>query len=180
MWRFLSILERRRFIKNNVFVGDNFVFGPGGRLWAPSRLSFGNNVSLGSFVRIEVDGVVGDNALIASNVGIIGRNDHDFMAVGTTVRFSNWVGDFPIRQSLKTRIGSDTWLGYGVTVLSGVTIGDSTIIGAGSLVLNDIPPNSIAVGSPAKVIGHRFDKQDYIEHWKLLTQNGVRTSEHLI
>jgi len=53
------------------------------------------------------------------------------------------------------RIGSDVWLGVGVTVTAGVTIGDGAVIGARSVVTEDIPPNAIAVGSPARVIRYR-------------------------
>ena len=56
-------------------------------------------------------------------------------------------------------VGNDVWIGYGVKVLSGVTIGDGAIIGANSLVTKDIPPYAIAVGSPAKVIKYRFDEE---------------------
>lgn len=49
-------------------------------------------------------------------------------------------------------IGEDCWLGGGVTVCPGVTIGDRCIIGAGSVVVKDIPSDSIAVGNPCKVV----------------------------
>jgi maltose O-acetyltransferase len=49
-------------------------------------------------------------------------------------------------------IGSNVWLGGGVIVLAGVTIGDNSVIGAGSVVTNDIPADSVAVGNPARVI----------------------------
>lgn len=52
------------------------------------------------------------------------------------------------------RIGAGSWLGTGVVVLPGVTIGEHVVIGSNSVVCDDIPSNSIAVGSPAKVIRH--------------------------
>lgn len=52
-------------------------------------------------------------------------------------------------------IGSDVWLGTRVTVTAGVTIGDGCIVGAGAVVTKDLPPNSIAVGVPAKVVSSR-------------------------
>ena len=55
----------------------------------------------------------------------------------------------------KIFIGNGVWLGAHVIVLAGVTIGEGAVIGANSVVTKDIPPNSIAVGSPAKVISFR-------------------------
>ena len=51
-----------------------------------------------------------------------------------------------------TRIGDNVWLGANVVVTSGVTIGERSVIGANSVVTHDIPPFSIATGSPAKVL----------------------------
>lgn len=65
----------------------------------------------------------------------------------------------PIREQGVTARGivieDDVWLGAGVTVVDGVTIGRSSIIGAGAVVTSDIPPYSIAVGTPAKPIKDR-------------------------
>lgn len=53
------------------------------------------------------------------------------------------------------RIGNDVWIGAHTIILPGVTIGDGAVIGAGSVVTKDIPPYSIAVGNPAKIIKQR-------------------------
>jgi len=50
------------------------------------------------------------------------------------------------------RIGSGVWIGGGAIVLPGVTIGDGCVIGAGSVVTRDLPPFSLAVGNPARVV----------------------------
>ena len=52
-------------------------------------------------------------------------------------------------------IGNDVWLGTKVVITAGVTIGEGCIVGAGAVVTKNLPPNSIAVGIPAKVIGKR-------------------------
>ncbi len=58
-------------------------------------------------------------------------------------------------------IGNDVWIGTNSLVLSGTTIGDGAVIGAGSVVRGRIPPYAIAVGSPCRVVMHRF-KPDVI------------------
>ncbi|MCX7595635.1 MAG: acyltransferase, partial [Fischerella sp.] len=56
-------------------------------------------------------------------------------------------------------IEDDCWLGHGVTVLDGVTIGKGSVIGAGAVVTKDIPPYSVAVGIPAKVVKSRISDE---------------------
>ena len=57
-------------------------------------------------------------------------------------------------------IGNDVWIGANVVVLDGVSIGDGAIIGAGAVVTRDIPPFSIAVGVPCRVVKYRFDPRE--------------------
>jgi virginiamycin A acetyltransferase len=61
-----------------------------------------------------------------------------------------------------TVVGNDVWIGQNVTVMPGVHIGDGAIIGANSVVAKDIPPYSVAVGNPCRVVRKRFD-DDLIE-----------------
>lgn len=53
----------------------------------------------------------------------------------------------------------DVWIGYGATVLSGVTLGKGSVVGAGALVCGDVPSYAIVAGIPAKVIRYRFDDE---------------------
>lgn len=57
-----------------------------------------------------------------------------------------------LQYNLSVRIGRNCWLGAGVVVLPGVSIGDNTVIGAGSVVTRDIPANVVAVGSPCRIL----------------------------
>ena len=58
----------------------------------------------------------------------------------------------------QTIIGNDVWIGCNTIVLSGVTIGDGAIIGAGSIVTKDVPPFAVVIGAPAKIVKYRFEK----------------------
>jgi len=136
----------------------------------------GRDVYIGKNVTIEVDGEIGDGTLIANNVGIVGRSDHRTDQVGVPIRHATWVGDNPLQQSLPTRIGADVWVGFGAIILSGVTIGDSSLIAAGALVTKSIPNNSIAVGAPATVSRNRFSDADYDAHWGALRADGYSPS----
>lgn len=71
--------------------------------------------------------------------------------------------------NLPIHIGKNCWLGAGVIVLPGVTIGDNSVIGAGSVVTKDIPANVVAVGNPCKVLReiNEHDKEFYFKDRKI-------------
>jgi len=171
--KLLETVLRRLAIRKNVEVGLGFHVGPGSVIWAPRKLLIGKDVYVGKNVTIQVDGQIGDNVLIANSVGIVGRTDHDFSTVGIPIRQADWVGDHPAHLSKTTRIGSDVWIGYGSIILSGVTIGDSAIVAAGSLVKQNVPSNCIVAGSPATFRRKRFTEREFVLHWTTLERQGM-------
>jgi acetyltransferase-like isoleucine patch superfamily enzyme len=76
-----------------------------------------------------------------------------------------WTGSVPASARKRfedlpaTHIGSDVWLGYAAIVLPGVTIGNGAIVGAGSVVIDDVPPYAIVVGTPARILRYRFSPE---------------------
>lgn len=66
-------------------------------------------------------------------------------------------------------IGKNCWLGAGVIVLPGITIGDNVVIGAGSIVTKDLPPNVVAVGNPCRILRkiNEHDKEYYYKNRKI-------------
>lgn len=172
--RVRSAMSRRRTLTGNVQVGEGFRFGTGSFVWAPRGLEVGLNVSIGSDVRIEADGLIGDSVLIANSAAIVGRHDHEVTNVGIPIRDGKWVGTSPDELSRPTTIGSDVWIGFRATILSGVVVGDCSIVGAASVVTRDVPPNSIVAGNPARIIGERFSPEDLAAHWVKLKAKGIR------
>ena len=137
-----------------VSFGKNVYIGRNSTISAFTGLSIGSDIYIGKNVTIEADGVVGDKTIIANNVGIVGKNDHDIsnpnvpMFDALTVRECTDL-------SQEIRIGNGVWIGYGAVVLSGISIGSNSIIAAGSVVTKDVPSKSIVAGNPARIIKKR-------------------------
>lgn len=109
------------------------------------NISLGRNVFLGPYTAVYGHGGVsiGDQTLISMHCRILSSN-HTVPAFDTDIRSQPDV-------LLSTKIGRDVWLGTGVTVLGGVSIGDGCVVGAGAVVTKSLPPGAIAMGVPAVV-----------------------------
>jgi acetyltransferase-like isoleucine patch superfamily enzyme len=130
---------------SNVLIGrQSMIKTRGGNIKIHDHVHIGPNCLLGSAEHLEI----GEYTLIGFNCSI-GGLQHGFENSDKLI----------VKQALVSRggvtIGRDVWLGGHVSVMDGVTIGDSSVIGAGSVVVNDIPPYSVAVGVPARVIRTR-------------------------
>ncbi|HEY4504912.1 MAG TPA: acyltransferase [Candidatus Paceibacterota bacterium] len=115
----------------------------------PERITLGDNVSLNEYVWLNgVGGIeIGNMVRIAPYTCIVSF-DHEFKDPNVPIKFQT-------KRLAKVVIEDDVWLGSHVVVTSGVRIGKGSVIGAGSVVTKDIPPYSIAVGVPARVIKKR-------------------------
>lgn len=114
----------------------------------------GHNVQFGPYCRVMAEVEFHNNILMASSVVFVGKNDHLFNVPCQTI----WNGRRGIDK--KTVVEDDVWIGHGVIVLGGVTIGKGSIIAAGSVVTKDIPPCEIWGGNPARKIKDRFALND--------------------
>lgn len=166
---------RRLSVHENVVYGDNFRVGRSCVVSSPHGLIIGDSVSVGPFTTIQVDGEIGDFALIGMGVQIVGRDDHAIDEVGVPYFMSTWVAERDPRPRDRVDIGRDVWVGGRATILGGVTIGEGALIGAGAVVTRDIPAYSIAVGNPARVVGERFPASLQQAHADGLDSYGDRT-----
>lgn len=106
------------------------------------NITFGKRIFLNSGCKFQDQGgiVIGDDCLIGHNA-VLATLNHDLRpARRADMRPSPVV------------IGRNVWIGANVTVVPGVTIGDNAVIGAGSVVTKDVMADSVAVGSPARVV----------------------------
>jgi acetyltransferase-like isoleucine patch superfamily enzyme len=107
---------------------------------------------------VQCDLTVGDDVLIASRVAFVGRDDHRFDVVGSTI----W--DSPRGDTHRTVVHDDVWIGHGAIIVAGVQIGTGSVVAAGSVVVKDVPSYSIVGGNPARVIRERFGPAELEAH----------------
>lgn len=117
----------------------------------PLFVDYGRNISVGArtFINYNLTALdtarieIGEDCQIGPHVQLLTPTH----PVDPEQRRAKWEAAAPIT------IGDNVWLGGGVIVLPGVTIGSDSVIGAGSVVTNDVPEGVVAVGNPARVIG---------------------------
>ena len=141
-----SDYEKRKEIIRKLFKKTGKDFHIESDFWC----DYGYNIEVGenfyanhNVVMLDAGGITfGDNVFIAPQCG--------FHTSGHPIDAE--VRNTPLEFAKPIVIGNDVWIGAGVQVCPGATIGNNVVIGAGSVVVNDIPDNSLAVGNPCKVI----------------------------
>jgi maltose O-acetyltransferase len=124
--------------------------GEGTEIRPPFLVDYGSQIRVGArcfanygLVALDVATItIGDDVQIGPNVQLLTPTH----PVDPGPRRDKWEAAKPIA------IGDNVWLGGGVVVLPGVTIGENTVVGAGSVVTRDLPANVVAVGNPARVV----------------------------
>ena len=113
------------------------------RILASKNIKVGNRtcpgINSGCYVQAKNGIEIGHNFRMGPNVGLVSAN-HDL------ADYEHWLKDGPIK------IGDNVWLGMGVVVLPGVTIGDNVVVASNSVVTKNLPDNVIAGGIPCKVL----------------------------
>jgi len=150
-----SVLVRPLQIRGsrNIRIGKNVIINQYAWLFADDNskekknlITIGDNVYIGHFAHIAAINCISieENVLVADRVYITDHNHRHGRNID--VRFSDAVSKGPVR------IGKGCWIGEGACILSGVEVGEGSVIGANAVVTNSIPSNCMAAGSPAKVI----------------------------
>ncbi len=153
VFNFQNNKEKIQIAENSHIRGELLVFANGGSISIGKNSYVGVNSHIWSGENIEI----GDDVLISHNVNIIDTNSHELDALerkqGTLRIFSK--GHPEEKGSVVTspiKIGNHVWINFNVIILKGVTIGEGSIISAGSIVTKDVPPYSFVAGTPATVI----------------------------
>jgi acetyltransferase-like isoleucine patch superfamily enzyme len=137
-----------------IYIGDdvNF-FGKvdifSGRIFDEPKLILGNRVDVGHGVSFVVNKeiTIEDDVNIASNVSFMDTDSHPRDV-------EDRIADLPPKPNeiRPVRVCRGAWIGHRSSIMKGVTIGEAAIIGASSVVITDVPPFSVAMGNPAKVV----------------------------
>jgi acetyltransferase-like isoleucine patch superfamily enzyme len=135
---------------------------------SPHKLvRLGNHVGIGGNCEISTDLIIGNHVLVGSAVGFLGRDEHSPYLPGTTM-FESPRGD-----KFRIVIEDDVWIGFGAIILSGVTVGRGSVIGAGAIVAKDIPPYSVVIPHRSEVLKRRFSQAEIEVHEAALRSQGV-------
>lgn len=157
-------LKKRTEMLKNMFaeIGEDcYIEPPLHANWAGRFVHFGKGV-YANFNLTLVDDThiyVGDYTMLGPNV-VLATAGHPILPELRPLAY---------QYNMPVHIGKNCWLGAGVIVLPGVTIGDNTVIGAGSVVTKDIPANVVAVGNPCRVLReiNDHDKEYYFKDRKI-------------
>ncbi len=157
-----SELSKRNKMLKEMFaeIGDNcYIEPPLHANWGGRHVHFGSGV-YANFNLTLVDDThiyVGDKTMIGPNVTIAAAAH----PISPELREKGYQYNLPVK------IGKNCWIGAGVTIVPGVTVGDNSVIGAGSVVTRDVPENVVAVGVPCRVLREIDDRdRELYNHYK--------------
>ena len=130
---------------------------------APFWCDYGYNIEIGENFYTNHNCVILDGAKVTFGDNVFIAPNCCFSTAGHPIDFVQRNEGLEFAYPIK--VGNNVWIGAGVIVLPGVTIGDNSIIGAGSVVNKDIPANMIAVGNPCRVL-REITKEDSLKYMR--------------
>jgi acetyltransferase-like isoleucine patch superfamily enzyme len=165
-------LMRKLAVRRNVEFHPDLQVGQGCFINAPDRLTIGREVAIGSSTWISCNGRIGSGVLIASQVGIVSRHEHDMLDFNVPISKASKLGD-PGSRARDARdeidIGDDVWIGFNVTILTGLRIGRGAVVAAGAVVTRDVEPYAVVAGNPARKVTDRMPAANREAHERALT-----------
>ncbi len=157
-------MDNNYYKHESAFVDENVEIGSGTKIWhfshVQSRAKIGMNCVLGQNVNIGNNVIIGNDCKIQNNVSVYeGVTLEDYVFCGPSMVFTNIINPrckYPQRGSQfysKTLVKEGASLGANCTIVCGVTIGKYSFVGAGAVVINDVPDFALVVGNPSRQIG---------------------------
>tara|TARA_X000000950_G_scaffold250424_1_gene311068 strand:+ start:3423 stop:3926 length:504 start_codon:yes stop_codon:yes gene_type:complete len=157
------------FVHQSSYIDENVVIGKETKIWHFSHVQsgavIGHNCSIGQNVNIGNNVIIGNNVKIQNNVSVYeGVKLEDYVFCGPSIVFTNVKfprSEFPQAKSsnyLKTVVKKSASIGANATIVCGITIGEYALIGSGAVVTKDVPPFSLVIGNPGRIIG-KVDKK---------------------
>ena len=160
------------FAHGSSFIDEGAKIGKGTRIWhfchVMGRAVIGERCNIGQNVYIDNDVVIGSGVKIQNNVSVYkGVTVEDDVFLGPSMVFTNVINprSFIERKTefRNTLLGKGSTVGANATILCGITVGRYALIGAGSMVLRDVPDHALMVGNPARQIGWVSRSGDRLE-----------------
>ena len=162
-------MDRAYFVHDSSYIDENVTIREGTKIWHFSHIQsgavIGKNCSIGQNVNISNNVKIGNHVKIQNNVSVYeGVELEDYVFCGPSIVFTNIKvprSEFPQKGSeyyAKTLVKKSASIGANATILCGITIGEYAMIGSGAVITKDVPPFTIVVGNPGRIVG-KVDKK---------------------
>ena len=169
--------KKKYYIHKTAIIDNKVSIGKNSKIWHYSHIQnnaiIGENCTLGQNVNVSNNVIIGNNVKIQNNVSVYeGVELEDYVFCGPSMVFTNIVNpraEFPQNKSdffKKTLVKKSASIGANATILCGITIGTYAMIGAGAVVLKNVPDFALIVGNPGRIIGWVNEKGERLDFRK--------------
>jgi len=155
LFHLYEIKEKEKFFTKDFFQSKKYIIGDY-TYGNPNVLDWGgnSNLEIGKFCSIAAEVTI----FLGGNHRIDWNSTYPFMVIFNENPLATLIKGHPASKG-DVKIGNDVWIGYGATIMSGISIGDGAVIAAKSVITKNIEPYEIWGGNPAKLIKKRFSEE---------------------